>query len=114
MITITIICKINFNPILDYSDSLVYQIFTNDFYKDIQDDIHKYFDTSDYPPDYVFGFSLVYKKKLGLFKDENNGKIFTEFVGLGSEMYAILVENKIITKAKGVNKCVTKKLTMNK
>lgn len=103
----------NINLLYTDTDSLVYQIFTNDFYRDIKDDIHTYFDTSHYPPDNVFNFSLVNKKRVGLFKDENNGKIFKEFVGLRSKMYAMLVENRTITKAKGVNKCVTKKLAMD-
>lgn len=92
------------------TDSLIYQIFTNNFYDDIIPDLESYFDTSDYPPNNVYGLPLVNKKRLGFFKDENNGKIFKEFIGLRSKMYAMDVQNNIIAKAKGVNKCVTKKL----
>ncbi|XP_047515259.1 uncharacterized protein LOC125056273 [Pieris napi] len=95
------------------TDSLIYQIFTSNFYNDIKPDICTHFDTSDYNPNNVFNFPQVNKKKLGYFKDENCGKIFTEFVGLRSKMYALQVDDKIITKAKGVNKCVTKKLTLD-
>ncbi|XP_048482323.1 uncharacterized protein LOC125489689 [Plutella xylostella] len=95
------------------TDSLVYQINCMDFYKEIKEDLNEYFDTSDYPKNNVYGFPLVNKKKLGYFKDENNGKLFTEFVGLRSKMYAMQVEDKTITKAKGVNKYVTKNLKFN-
>lgn len=94
------------------TDSLVYQLFTENFYEDIKPDIERFFDTSDYPPDNIFGFPLLNKKKIGLFKDENNGKIFNEFVGLRSKMYAMDIQDKFIAKSKGVNKCVTKKFQM--
>lgn len=94
------------------TDSLVYQIFTENLYADIKSDLVSHFDTSDYPPDNVYGFPLLNKKQLGFFKDENNGKIFKEFVGLRSKMYAMDVQSTIIAKSKGVNKCVTKKLGM--
>lgn len=94
------------------TDSLIYQIFTNDFYENIKPDLNSRFDTSDYPSNNIFGFPQINKKKLGFFKDENNGKIIKEFVGLRSKMYAIQTENKLTAKAKGVNKCVTKRMTL--
>lgn len=56
---------------------------------------------------------MVNKKKLGLFKDENNGKIFREFVGLRAKMYAMDVDIQLIAKAKGVNKSVTKNFSLD-
>lgn len=94
------------------TDSLIYHVFTNNFYEDIKPDLSSKFDTSDYPDDNVFGYPKINKKKLGFFKDENNGKIFREFVGLRSKMYALDVENKFVPKAKGVKKCVTKNMKM--
>ncbi|XP_063538051.1 uncharacterized protein LOC134747347 [Cydia strobilella] len=94
------------------TDSFIYQIFTEDFYSDIRNDLKKYFDTSDYDPNNIYGFPCINKKKLGYFKDENKGKILKEFVGLRSKMYALNVEEKIVAKAKGVNKCVTKKFKL--
>lgn len=94
------------------TDSLIYQIFTTDFYADIKPDLSIFFDTSDYPSNNIFGYPQINKKKLGFFKDENSGKIFEEFVGLRSKMYAINVENRVLAKAKGVNKCITKAMSV--
>ncbi|XP_050677400.1 uncharacterized protein LOC126974058 isoform X2 [Leptidea sinapis] len=94
------------------TDSLIYQIFTDDFYRDIKPDLHLRFDTSDYTEKNIFGYPKLNKKKLGYFKDENNGNIFNEFVGLRSKMYALDVEGKFTAKAKGVNKSVTKNMKM--
>lgn len=46
-------------------------------------------------------------------KDENNGLIMSEFIGLRSKMYATRLETGELTKkAKGVKKCViSKKIT---
>ncbi|XP_063370457.1 uncharacterized protein LOC134658744 [Cydia amplana] len=94
------------------TDSFIYQIFTEDFYSDIKNDLKKHFDTSDYAPNNIYGFPCINKKKLGYFKDENKGKILKEFVGLRSKMYALNIEEKIVAKAKGVNKCVTTKFQL--
>ena len=65
------------------TDSLMYQIYTDDFYKDISHDIETKFDTSDYPPNHPSGILTgVNKKVIGMFKDEVAGKQITYFVGL--------------------------------
>ena len=59
------------------TDSLMYEIQTEDFYKDISQDVKHRFDTSDYPLNHPSGgipsgFNMTV---LGMFKDEAGGKI---------------------------------------
>ena len=56
---------------------------TNDFYKDINPDIGKRFDTSYYPTNHPSRTETgLNSKVLGMFKDEAGGKQIVEFVGL--------------------------------
>ena len=71
------------------TDSLMYEIQTEDFYKDISGDVKDRFDTSGYPPDHPSGIPSGFNKKvLGMFKDEVNGNIIDEFVGLRAKLYS--------------------------
>ena len=89
------------------TDSLVYDIKTEDFYEDIADDIRARFDTSGYCPNRPLPVGLN-KKVIGLMKDELRGKIMTEFVALRPKLYSYKVldgsENK---KCKGIKKTLT-------
>ena len=69
------------------TDSLCYDIPTEDIYKDMEQDAHL-FDTSDYPKDH-FLHSTVNKKVLGKMKDETAGVPIDEFVGLRPKMYSL-------------------------
>ena len=93
------------------TDSLMYQIYTDDFYKDISDDILTKFDTSNYPPNHPSGIlSGVNKKVIGMFKDEVAGKQITCFVGLRPKLYSFRIEeDKEVRKCKGIKKNVVKK-----
>ena len=92
------------------TDSLLYQIHTDDFYKDISYDIKEKFDTSDYPPNHESGIQTgVNKKVIGMFKDEVAGRQITHFVGLRPKLYSFKVEDGSLTKkCKGVKKNVVK------
>jgi len=90
------------------TDSLLYEITTDDVYKDMQEDSHLY-DTSDYPTTHSL-HSNKNKKIPGLMKDEMNGAIIEEFVGLRAKMYSVkLFGGKELKKAKGVPKMVVDK-----
>ena len=93
------------------TDSLMYQIYTDDFYKDISRDIKKKFDTSDYPPNHESGIpSGVNKKVIGMFKDEVAGKQITCYVGLRPKLYSFRIEeDKEVRKCKGIKKNVVRK-----
>ena len=85
------------------TDSLAYEIKTKDVYEYFYQD-ENLFDFSDYPLDSKF-FDPVNKNVIGKIKDEFKGKIIGEFVGLKSKIHSLIsVDNKEVTKAKGVNK----------
>ena len=88
------------------TDSLVYDIKTEDFYKDIAEDVETRFDTSGYEPNRPIGKN---KNVIGLMKDELGGKIMKEFIGLRPKMYSYRVDESEPKKCKGIKKCVVKK-----
>ena len=90
------------------TDSLMYEIETEDFYKDISEDVKDRFDTSDYPENHPSGIPTgINKKVLGMFKDEAAGKIIKEFVGLRAKLYSFIMEDgKENKRCKGVKKQV--------
>ena len=93
------------------TDSLVYLIETEDFYRDISSDVKVKFDTSNYPKNHPSGILTgVNKKVIGMFKDEAAGKQIAEFVGLRAKLYSYRVqEGEEEKKCKGVKKVVIKK-----
>ena len=93
------------------TDSLAYEIETEDFYRDISSDVKSKFDTSNYPKDHPSGILTgVNKKVIGMFKDEASGKQIAEFVGLRAKLYSYRVEESYEEKkCKGVKKAVIKK-----
>ena len=90
------------------TDSLMYEIETEDFYKDISGDVKDRFDTSDYPENHPSGIPTgINKKVLGMMKDEAGGKIIKEFVGLRAKLYSFIMDDGEETKkCKGVKKQV--------
>ena len=87
------------NLIYTDTDSFVLEIFTDDVYEDMKNDNHL-FDFSQNIQKIINVMMLKNKKKLGIFKDELNGKIMTEFSCLKPKMYSVLnlLENNSIEK----------------
>ena len=83
---------------------------TNDFYKDIANDVEKRFDTSNYECNRPLPIGKN-KKVIGLMKDELGGKIITEFVTLRPKTYSYSTDDgKEDKKAKGTKKCLIKRM----
>ena len=92
------------------TDSLTYEIETEDFYKDINPDINRLFDTSNFPNDHESGIKTGMNKKVpGMFKDETGGKQILEFVGLRAKLYSYRMRETEEKRCKGVKKAVVKK-----
>ena len=94
------------------TDSLAYEIQTEDFYKDISSDVETTFDTSNFPPSHPSGIPTGKNKKVvGMFKDEAGGKIIEEFVGLRAKLYSYKMfdSEKEEKKCKGVKQSVVEK-----
>ena len=92
------------------TDSFVMNIKTEDFYKDIANDVEKRFDMSNYEVNRPLPTGKN-KNVIGLMKDELGGKIITEFVTLRPKTYSYLTDDcKEDKKAKGTKKCVIKRM----
>ena len=89
------------------TDSLIMNIKTKDFYKDIAQDVEERFDTSNYDVDRQLPKGKN-KKVIGLMKDELGGGIITEFVALRPKTYSYMTDEFI--EMKGTKKCVIKKM----
>ena len=84
------------------TDSFIMHIKTEDFYKDIADDVEKGFDTSNYEVNRPLP-TRKNKKVIGLMKDELGGKIMTEFVALRPKTYFYdCKENKKLKEQRSV------------
>ena len=90
---------------------LLFILNTEDFYKDIANDVERRFDTSNYNENDKRPL-LIHKnnKVISIFKDELGGKIIIEFVTLEAKAYAYLMEDgSKHKKAKVTKKCVIKR-----
>ena len=92
------------------TDSLCYEIETEDFFADIAGDVKELFDTSNFDKNHPSGIQGKNKKVPGMMKDEAGGKIIEEFVGLRSKLYSYkMFAGKEEKKCKGIKKVVVKK-----
>ena len=89
------------------TDSLIYDIETNDIYEDIADDVESRLDTSSYNNNMPLPVGKN-KKVIGLMKHEL-GDIMTEFITLRPKVYSYKVGNSESKKCKGIKKCVVRK-----
>ena len=104
--------KYNDSVKLCYMDtnSFAMNIKTEDFYKDIANDVDERFDTSNYEVNRPLP-TAKNKKVIGLVKDELGGKVITEFVTLRPKTYSYLTDDgKEDKKARGTKKCVIKRM----
>lgn len=93
------------------TDSLLYEVFTDDIFSDYLDLPENTFDFSNFPKSHSL-FNDSNKRVPGCFKDETKGRIIKSFVGLKSKMYAILMDDTSLPEikvAKGVKKAVINK-----
>ena len=74
------------------TDSFIMHIKTEDFYKDIADDVEKKHDTSNYTVERPLPMGKN-KKKIGMMKDELGGKIMKEFIELRPKCYSHLTDD---------------------
>ena len=88
------------------TDSFVINIFTEDFFEDINNDIERWFDTSNYDKNDKRPLKTgINKKVIGMFKDELGGKIMKEFCAPRAKTYAYLKDDDSEEKkAKGKKK----------
>ena len=76
------------------TDSFVINIFTEDFFEDINNDVERWFDTSNYDENGKRPLQIgVNKKVIGMFKDELGGKIMKEFFTLRAKTYTYLLDD---------------------
>ena len=92
------------------TDSFIMNIKTENFYKDIANDVEKRFNNSNYECDRPLPTGKN-KKVIGLMKGELGGRVITEFVALRPKTYSYLTDDcKDDKKAKGTKKCVIKRM----
>ena len=96
------------------TDSFIIHIKTDGFYKDLNNDVDKWFDTSNYDKNDNRPLEIGKNKKvLGKFKDEIGGKIITKFVALRAKTYSFLID-EYTDKDYEKNRIVIKKLKEQK
>ena len=92
------------------TDSFVMNIKTEDFYKDIANDIEKDLILDNYDVNRPLPMGKN-KKVFGLMKDGLVGKIITEFATSRPKNYSYLTDDgKENKKAKGTKKCIIKRM----
>ena len=91
------------------TDSLMYHIKTDNFYEDMKNDGDKY-DMSNFDCELTKSYKDNRNKKVvGCFKDEGDGQVWSEMVGLRPKMYSASLHNgKEKKTGKGIKRCCLK------
>ena len=90
------------------TDSLIYNVKTENIYEDMAEDIER-FDTSNYPPEHPL-FSTLRAKDINCLKDETAGRPISEIIALRAKLYSyLLADGSEIKKGKGVQRAALKK-----
>ena len=89
-------------------DNFIISIKTEDFYKDIANDVERWYDTSKYDENDKIPLPIGKNKKaIAFFNDELDGKIMIKFIALRAKAYAYLKEDGSEHKrAKGTKACI--------
>ena len=91
------------------TDSFIIHIKTEDFCKEIANDVEKIFDISNYELDRPLPIGKN-KRVVALMKDELGGKIMTYFIALRPKTHSYLIDDgSEDKKAKGTKTCVIKR-----
>lgn len=97
------------------TDSFIYDINTQDFYKDLKalaENNTPYFDTSNFAQNNQFGIPQINHQKLGTMKDELKGKLMRRYCALSPKCYIYETqEEETSIRAKGVQRRVACNLT---
>ncbi|KAJ3632264.1 hypothetical protein MTP99_009279 [Tenebrio molitor] len=101
--------KDKINLLYTDTDSLVYEIETEDLYRDIKLDSNfsELLDTSNI--DSRWGIPPKNKNMLGKMKDEYGGKVIRAFYGVGAKVYCLELEDEVIKKGSSVKTYVKRK-----
>ena len=87
------------------TDSFIFHVKTEDFYKDIANDLEKRFDTSNYEVNIPLPTGKS-KKVIGLMKNELGGKIMTKFAAPRAKTYSYLMDDDSEAKRQKEQKSV--------
>jgi len=97
----------NVSLIYTNTDSLIFQVFCDDFYDDMLKNKHLY-DLSEFNKDSKF-YDATNNKVIGMFKDECSKAPISEFLAIRAKCYSYKCEdNSNIKKIKGITKSVVK------
>ena len=93
------------------TDSFVINIFTKDFFEDINDDVERWFDTSNYDKNDKTPLQMgMNKNVIRMFKDELEGMIIKGFCALRDKTYVYSIDDDSEKKkTKGIKKCIIKR-----